>query len=361
MYGESYGGWKRRESTGAASAALAPAASQPAPTASSFNFSRGYAALGTRQEWVRVGGAQDDRHVLQTIPRAATLDELRAGGLWQNVDDPNSEIWQRSINERDPRQVAWYDPRDRAQRATALLGMAGLDWNTVTPEKFVAAFGDQNLSAETISEMEGQLTARAQDFASSERENEMISGAVFAGLTGIGAGIIGGAGAAAGGATKASGISSTAAGGMSEAAMADMLGLSSAADVAAMDTALGLGGAVSGGAASGLSGAAPASKTSGIAGSGITATDAAMVGLSASSFLAPGMPDQPTPEEVPSREEVAREAPRTRTQQMALREQDMSRRATAAGAQRSENKADLLGSSYGTKKRGPARRVLSGY
>lgn len=92
--------------------------------------------------------------------------------------------------------------------------------------------------------------------------------------------------------------------------------------------------------------------------SSLSTSDALLATSALSPLMAPEMPEMPAPGEVPSREDVA--APRNRTEQMALRAQDLGRNARAAGAQRSTNAADLLGARGGARRRGEARRALSG-
>lgn len=108
----------------------------------------------------------------------------------------------------------------------------------------------------------------------------------------------------------------------------------------------------------GLSSSGGAAKTATAAKTGITATDYLTAASLASSLATPRMPEMPGPIDPPDRGDV--DMPKNRTEQMALRAQDLGRQARAAGAQRGENEADLLGSMYGPKRKGQARRALSG-
>jgi hypothetical protein len=69
------------------------------------------------------------------------------------------------------------------------------------------------------------------------------------------------------------------------------------------------------------------------------------------------MPDAPSPAALPS---PGGSAVANRTAEFATREANIKRQATAAGAQRSENDADLLGYTPARRKSAAARHLLGG-
>lgn len=121
-------------------------------------------------------GAGDFNEVASPY-KAVTLQGLQAAGLWNDIDNPSSALWQAyGANGR-------YDPNDRRNRARALLSLAGLTWQS-RPEDFEAAFGGQNISAETANEIYAELQEDFERYQKSEAENQMMGSLVFGGLGG---------------------------------------------------------------------------------------------------------------------------------------------------------------------------------
>lgn len=119
----------------------------------------------------------------------------------------------------------------------------------------------------------------------------------------------------------------------------------------------GPGGGMAGGAAAADLGTKAAAK-SGIMGTGVSTMDTLSAASTLSALAAPSMPRMPSPIGAPNRDDL--DMPENRTEQMKLREDARGRRARAAGAQRSENSADMLGGRYGPRRRGQAREALYG-
>jgi hypothetical protein len=234
----------------------------------------------------------------------------------------------------------------------------------------------------------GALMATAQhiDDQAKERATRTKAVTVGAGLAALALGLPGlTEGAAAGGTELAAGTALSSTPAVEAGASSTLFGGTAAASTPAMTTLAGAGGTALGGVAVptatlggaealGLSAAAGATANAaettvapkaaaakgGLFGTGISGTEAAL-GLSAASTLFAGKPpEQPAPEEVPTREEVAATMERSKTEDVATRAQDMSRRATAAGATRSDNEADLLGERPKAKRRSEARDALYG-